>query len=55
MTNSKKTPEEIKILLEKFQNSSSNAWKDYYEASNQGVNDKKVRETRVDLLENVIA
>ena len=55
MTKSEKTTKEIKDLLEEFKNSNSEKWQQYYEASNQGVNDKKVRETRVELLKNIIA
>ena len=55
MTKSEKTTKEIKYLLEEFKNSNSEKWQQYYEASNQGVNDKKVRETRVELLKNIIA
>lgn len=45
---------EISDMLDAFQKSGSEEWQQYYEASNQGVNDRKVRETRVDLLKKVL-
>jgi hypothetical protein len=45
---------EISDLLDAFQKSNSEDWQQYYEASNQGVNDKKVRELRVELLSKVL-
>ena len=51
---SKKTADEISDILDAFQNSNSPEWHQYYEASNQGVNDKKVRELRVQILEDIL-
>jgi hypothetical protein len=45
---------EISDLLDAFQKSNSDDWQQYYEASNQGVNDKKVRELRVEMLSKVL-
>lgn len=45
---------EISDILDAFQKSGSEEWQQYYEASNQGVNDRKVRETRVNLLKKVL-
>lgn len=45
---------EISDLLDAFQKSNSEEWKQYYEASNQGVNDKRVREKRVEILRDVL-
>lgn len=41
---------EIKQTLEEFQNVNESAWEKYNEASRQGVNDKKVRELREQIL-----
>lgn len=46
--------DDLKNRLEDFRESESKEWELYYEASNQGVNDKKVREQRNQLLENVL-
>lgn len=51
----KKSAEEISDLLDAFQESDSADWKSYYEASNQGVNDKKVREQRVSILKTILS
>ena len=51
---SKKTADQISDILDAFQNSDSSEWHQYYEASNQGVNDKKVRELRVQILESIL-
>ena len=51
---SKKTADEISDILDAFQNSDSPEWHQYYEASNQGVNDKKIRELRVQILESIL-
>lgn len=42
--------ERIKQILEEFQNSNESEWEKYNEASRQGVNDKKVRELREQIL-----
>ena len=54
MNKSEKPAEEICDLLEAFQESGSEEWQQYYEASNQGVNDKKARETRVEYLKRIL-
>ncbi|HCI65778.1 MAG TPA: hypothetical protein DER12_03915, partial [Lachnospiraceae bacterium] len=41
---------EIKQTLEEFQNVNESEWEKYNEASRQGVNDKKVRELREQIL-----
>ena len=46
-----KKAEEICEILDSFQASNSPEWKAYYEASSQGVNDKKIRELRMHILE----
>lgn len=51
---SKKTADEISDILDAFQNSNSPEWHQYYDASNQGVNDKKIRELRVQILEHIL-
>jgi len=50
----KKTPEELCDILDAFQQSNSEDWKLYYEASNQGVNDRKVREQRILVLNKIL-
>lgn len=50
----KRNADEISDLLDAFQKSNSKEWQEYYEASNQGVNDKKAREIRVDILTKII-
>lgn len=50
----KKTITEIKDCLESFRNSGSKEWDAYYEASSQGVNDKRVRDLRNSILKNVL-
>ena len=42
--------DKIKQILEEFQNSDEVEWEKYNEASRQGVNDKKVREQREQIL-----
>lgn len=54
VTKCERDASEISDLLDAFQKSNSEKWQQYYEASNQGVNDKKVRETRVELLREVL-
>ena len=51
----KKTSDEISDLLDSFQTSNSSDWKLYYEASNQGVNDKKIREQRASILMKILS
>ncbi|MEG2146425.1 MAG: DUF262 domain-containing protein [Lachnospiraceae bacterium] len=51
----KKSPEIISDMLDSFQNVDSADWRLYYEASNQGVNDKKIREQRVSVLTKVLS
>lgn len=46
--------DEINDMLDSFQSSNSSKWKLYYEASNQGVNDKKMREQRVSELKKIL-
>lgn len=46
--------DEIKNRLENFQYSDTDSWNKYYEASNQGVNDKKIRELRMNILIEVL-
>lgn len=46
--------EEIKQKLEDFQNSNEAEWEKYNEASRQGVNDKKVREQREQILSKIL-
>lgn len=50
----KKGVAQIKDSLTDFQESGSSDWNQYYVASSQGVNDKKVRETRNDILKKVL-
>lgn len=54
VTKCKRETAEISDLLDAFQKSNSEEWQQYYEASNQGVNDKKVRETRVEILKHIL-
>lgn len=51
----KKSTDEISDILDAFQKSDSPDWKLYYEASNQGVNDKKIREQRVSVLTKILS
>lgn len=46
--------DKIKQILEEFQNSDEVEWKKYNEASRQGVNDKKVREQREQILSKLL-
>lgn len=50
----KKKISQIKDCLSDFQESESDMWTKYYEASNQGVNDKKIREQRHDILKTIL-
>ena len=50
----KRAATEISDMLDSFQKSNSKEWQEYYEASNQGVNDKKARDIRVDILADVL-
>ena len=54
MERTQRSPEEIADMLDAFQHSSSPDWQQYYEASNQGVNDKKVRELRASILKRIL-
>ena len=46
--------DKIKQILEEFQKSDEVEWEKYNEASRQGVNDKKVREQREQILLNIL-
>ena len=46
--------EEIKQKLEEFQKSNEAEWEKYNEASRQGVNDKKVREQREEIISKLL-
>lgn len=50
----KLTVEEIMVKLEDFQKSNTDEWDKYNEASRQGVNDKKVRELRSEILSKLL-
>lgn len=50
----KLTVEEIMVKLEDFQKSNTEEWDKYNEASRQGVNDKKVRELRAEILSKLL-
>ena len=54
MERTQRSSEEIADMLDAFQHSSSPDWQQYYEASNQGVNDKKVRELRANILKRIL-
>ena len=46
--------DKIRQILEEFQNSDKVEWEKYNEASRQGVNDKKVREQREQILSKLL-
>ncbi len=50
----KLTVEEIMVKLDDFQKSNTEEWDKYNEASRQGVNDKKVRELRAEILSKLL-
>ncbi|MDD6734651.1 MAG: DUF262 domain-containing protein [Lachnospiraceae bacterium] len=50
----KLTVDEIMVKLEDFQKSNTEEWDKYNEASRQGVNDKKVRELRAEILSKLL-
>ena len=50
----KYSPDDLKQKLDDFKESESTSWGMYYEASNQGVNDKKQRELRNTILEQIL-
>ena len=50
----KLTVEEIMLKLEDFQKANNEEWEKYNEASRQGVNDKKVRELRAEILSKLL-
>lgn len=50
----KNSVEDLKDKLDNFSESQAEDWIKYYEASNQGVNDKKERETRNRILEKIL-
>lgn len=50
----KYSPDDLKVKLEDFIESESADWSMYYDASNQGVNDRKERELRNTVLEKIL-
>lgn len=49
------TVDEMVERLNAFYDSESETWHEYYEASNQGVNDRKARELRNDILSKILS